>query len=267
MLKIFKNVTVNFGTEIPAIYIPGDEKRPAVIMAHGIMGSKNEYLDTQARIAEKLEYMGIASLRIDFRGHGDSDRTMKEFSLDTQIQDLCDSIRWMQNKKYSSFILLGISFGAPPAMIVSALYKQIVKKCVLIAPVTDYKKTFIEPITPWGKENFGEERILKGIREEGLQLDADYTMYPGVLTDMLLADIPTFVMHSRLNITIFHGDCDNMVPYETSRAMCDLGKNIKLIKMHSTEHGLTEVGDEEFINRISIENLGKVVQELGNANI
>ena len=143
MLKIFKNATVNFGTEIPAIYIPGDEKRAAVIMAHGIMGSKNEYLDTQARIAEKLEYMGIASLRIDFRGHGDSDRTMKEFSLDTQIQDLCDSIRWMQNKKYSSFILLGISFGAPPAMIVSALYKQIVKKCVLIAPVTDYKKTFI----------------------------------------------------------------------------------------------------------------------------
>lgn len=267
MLKTLKNVTISFGNEIPAIYVPGDKKLPAIIMAHGIMGSKNEYLDTQARIAEKLEQMGIASLRIDFCGHGDSNRTMKEFSLDTQVQDLCDSIRWMQNKKYSSFILLGTSFGAPPVLIVSSLYDQVVRKCVLIAPVTDYKKTFVTPTTPWGVENFGIERILRGIREDGLRLDDGYTMYSRVLTDMLLVDIPTFVLHSCSNITIFHGDCDNMVPYGTSQAMCALGKNIKLITMHNTEHGLTEVGDEKFINHVSLENLEKVVQALEKVTI
>lgn len=262
MLRTVKNATIDINNKIPAIYISGDKNRPIVIMAHGIMGSKNEYLDTQARISEKLENLGIASLRIDFCGHGDSDRTMREFSLDTQIQDLRDSIHWSLDKKYTSFILLGISFGAPPALIVSSLYNQIVKKCVLVAPVTDYKKTFVEPTTSWGKENFGAQRIINGIRCGGLSLEDNYTLFPQVLTDMLLVDIPTFIMHSNLNVTIFHGDSDNMVPYATSQAMCNYGNNIRLITMDNTEHGLTEVGDEEFVSPISLGNLDRVVYEL-----
>jgi esterase/lipase len=262
MLKTKQNETINIHQEIPAIYIPGKRELPVVLMAHGIMGSKNEYLDTQARISEKLECYNMASLRIDFCGHGDSHRDLQDFSLFSQIQDLADSIQWLTDKKYSSVILLGISFGAPPAIIISSLHSQIVKKCVLIAPVTDYQKTFVFPMTSWGKENFGLNQILSGIRCAGIKLDEDYILSPRVLTDMLLVDIPTFIRNTCLNISIFHGDCDDMVPYSTSKAMCDLGKNISLYTMHNTEHGLTEVGDENFSSCISTRNLEKVIDEI-----
>ena len=32
--------------------------------------------------------------------------------------------------------------------------------------------------------------------------------------------------------------------------------------MKQTEHGLTEVGDEEFLSNISIENMKKVIEEI-----
>lgn len=267
MLKTEQNEIISIHNEIPAIYIPGKKESPVVLMAHGIMGSKNEYLDTQARISEKLECYSIASLRIDFCGHGDSHRDLQDFSLYSQIQDLGDSIQWLMNKKYSSVILLGISFGAPPAIIISSLYSQIVKKCVLIAPVTDYQKTFVFPTTSWGKENFGLNRILSGIRSAGIKLDENYILSSRVLTDMLLVDIPSFIQNTCLDISIFHGDCDDMVPYSTSKATCGLGKSVRLYTMRNTEHGLTAVGDEEFSSCISMRNLEKVIDELCQRNV
>ena len=73
-----------------------------VIMAHGLLGSKNEYLDTQARIAEKLEEHGIGSLRIDFCGHGDSERDLENFSLSSQIEDMSAAIEWLKREKKSN---------------------------------------------------------------------------------------------------------------------------------------------------------------------
>ena len=262
MLQTRQTDIIGTNKDIPAIYIPGNNRVPAVLMAHGIMGSKNEYLDTQARIAEKLEEKKIATLRIDFSGHGDSSRDLSDFSLSSQILDLVSSVRWLMCKGYSSIIMLGVSFGAPPAVLVSMLFREIIKKCVLIAPVTDYRKTFVSPLSSWGEENFGAERILYGINHGGLKLDENYVLSPRVLTDMLLADIPTLIRESDVSITIFHGDCDDMVSYEISKALCDSNDRIDLVTMHNTEHGLTEVGDEDFISSQTLKNLDDVVAAL-----
>lgn len=113
-------------------------------MAHGLQGSKDEYLDTQKRIAEKLETFGFGSLRIDFRGHGNSKAPLNEFSLASQVEELSAAVKWLSEKRKNVRIIpMGISFGAPPTLILSELYHNIIEKCVLIAPVTDYKTTFI----------------------------------------------------------------------------------------------------------------------------
>lgn len=188
MLKTTQNLTIS--STIPAIYIPSSSHKSIVLIAHGIMGSKNEYLNTSARIAEKLEEQGYGSLRIDFRGHGDSKKGLSEFSLSSQVEDLCNSITWLLAQGYSKIVLVGISFGAPPAIIASELFKESIKKCVLIAPVLDYKKTFVEPQVSWGRENFGYSNLLRSINGNGLALDTEYVLSPSVLLDMLLVDVP-----------------------------------------------------------------------------
>lgn len=264
MIRTKKNTTIDISNNIPAIYISGANYKTVILMAHGIMGSKNEYLDTQARIAEALEDRGIASLRIDFCGHGDSDRSLNDFCLYSQIKDLQDSIQWLKKQQYESVVILGISFGAPPALIVSALYPDFVSKCVLVSPVLNYKDTFVFPSCEWGKENFGLFRILQGIQNNGISLSQDYTLSPKVLTDMLLVDVPSFVQKANLEISVFHGDSDNMVPLSSAIELQELCNGVKLIKMLRTEHGITEVDDSDFSSLVTKHNLDSVVNELCN---
>lgn len=251
------------GLEIPAEYICGKDEKPVVIMAHGLQGSKNEYLDTQKRIAESLETFGFGSLRIDFRGHGDSNTSLGEFSLTSQVDDLSSAVKWLSEKRENLKIIpMGISFGSPPTLILSELYRTITEKCILIAPVSDYKTTFLYPTTQWGKDIFGYERIVQGIRNDALYIDKSYILRRTVLTDMLLVDIPNFVKNTNYDVCIFHGRCDGLVPISTSEKLSVLRKNIKLISLEKTEHGLTEVGDETFSSPVSISNLTKVVTEI-----
>lgn len=253
------------GLKIPAEYICGEEKKPVVIMAHGLQGSKDEYLDTQKRIAEKLETFGFGSLRIDFRGHGTSKAPLNEFSLASQVEDLSAAVKWLSEKRKNVRIIpIGISFGAPPTLILSELYHNIIEKCVLIAPVTDYKTTFLYPKTQWGKDLFGYEKIVEGIRNDALYIEKEYILGRTVLLDILMVDIPTFVKNTDYEISIFHGMCDELVPIYTSESLSAIRKKIKLFCLEKTEHGLTETGDEDFSSPVSISNLAKVVAEIIN---
>lgn len=205
----------------------------------------------------------IGSLRIDFRGHGESEQSLEEFSLKSQIEDLVTAIEWLKNKEDNlRIITLGISFGAPPIMVVSELYSSIIKKCVLIAPVVDYKNTFLYPVTDWGRENFGYKKIIEGICTGGINLDEKYRLGREVLMDILLVDVAQFVKNTSYPMYIFHGESDNMVPAILSKEFSKIRSNIKIFLMKKTEHGLTEVGDEEFLSNISIENMKKVIEEI-----
>ena len=249
--------------QIPAAFEEGIDTNPVVIMAHGLQGSKDEYLNTQLRIADELKKLGIGSLRIDFRGHGESEQSLEEFSLKSQIEDLVTAIEWLKNKEDKlRIITLGISFGAPPIMVVSELYSSIIKKCVLIAPVVDYKNTFLYPVTDWGRENFGYKKIIEGICTGGINLDEKYRLGREVLMDILLVDVAQFVKNTSYPMYIFHGESDNMVPAILSKEFSKIRSNIKIFLMKKTEHGLTEVGDEEFLSNISIENMKKVIEEI-----
>ena len=214
--KVKENViyiTGRKGVQIPAAFEEGIDTNPVVIMAHGLQGSKDEYLNTQLRIADELKKLGIGSLRIDFRGHGESEQSLEEFSLKSQIEDLVTAIEWLKNKEDNlRIITLGISFGAPPIMVVSELYSSIIKKCVLIAPVVDYKNTFLYPVTDWGRENFGYKKIIEGICTGGINLDEKYRLGREVLMDILLVDVAQFVKNTSYPMYIFHGESDNMVP-------------------------------------------------------
>ena len=261
MIRTQQNAVLAGAYEIPAIYSEGAGSR-AVLMAHGLLGDKNEYKDTLALLAERLEETGTASLRIDFCGHGDSRRSLAEFTLASQIQDLAVALRWLLDQGHSELTLLGYSFGAPPVLALASLYPEAVRHCVLLSPVTDYRRSFVEPNTPWNREHFGRERLLAGIRGNGLQLEENYTLSPAVLTDMLLCDIPSLARAASCPITIFHGDCDRYVSHDDSEALCLLGDSIRLHTMPQTGHGPTDFATDSMDSPIALKNLAGIAAAL-----
>ena len=83
-------------SSIPAtVIIPAtDGKFPLVIMAHGHGGSKDENGGYQ-NIAEELGKHGIATVRIDFAGCGESTESFQLNTLSNMIDDVDLSIEYL----------------------------------------------------------------------------------------------------------------------------------------------------------------------------
>lgn len=111
----------------------GADKVPMVVIMHGFSGNKNEPL--HQTLAKKLADKGIATLRFDFNGHGESEGEFQKMTVPNEVEDaLCvcsyaASLPWVK-----SISIAGHSQGGVVASLVAAKLQKQVKKLVLMAP-------------------------------------------------------------------------------------------------------------------------------------
>jgi dienelactone hydrolase len=84
--------------------VPAGPRAPAVLLLHGFTGSRDE-LEVAGtgegvleRTARLLAEAGYASLRIDFRGSGDSDGVWADTTFSGQIADAVAAIDWLKKQ-------------------------------------------------------------------------------------------------------------------------------------------------------------------------
>jgi dienelactone hydrolase len=79
------------GVEVPVTYVhpiaAGDDLFPLLVMAHGHGGTRNE-AGGFTRVAERLAVQGIASIRMDFPGCGDSVEPFTQNNLSNMLADM-----------------------------------------------------------------------------------------------------------------------------------------------------------------------------------
>ena len=110
---------------------------PCVIMLHGFGSNKVGRFRRYVTIANRLAQAGIASIRFDFRGAGDSEGTLAEVTIERLIEDACVVGAYIQmhpliNKEKIGF--LGSSLGGAVALLAAAKL-QTAAAFVLLAPV------------------------------------------------------------------------------------------------------------------------------------
>lgn len=85
-----KLITI-YNTEyaIPAVfsYSQKHEKMPAVILCHGTGSQKNEVGNLFAEMSKRLLNIGIASIRLDYAGCGDSKACQTKLSFCGEVND------------------------------------------------------------------------------------------------------------------------------------------------------------------------------------
>ena len=109
-------------------------KNPVVLFLHGYNSSKNDRFGFSEDLAETLSENGIASLRIDFRGCGESSGTLAEMTIPSQIEDALASLNFLSNK-HSRFGIIGRSLGSGIA--IKSAVQFPVDALVLISPIFD----------------------------------------------------------------------------------------------------------------------------------
>jgi len=123
------------------LHLPeGTGKFPAALLLHGFTGTKSETHRLFVKLSRALAGHGVASLRIDFRGCGDSAGNFEDHTIRSQIADAVEALRFLgrQRRIDSRRIgLIGFSLGGAIAAFVAAREKKRIQTMVLLAPVAE----------------------------------------------------------------------------------------------------------------------------------
>ena len=101
------------------IEFPDSEPVAFAVFAHCFTCSKD--LKAIVRVSRLLASLGIATLRFDFRGIGNSQGQFAESNFETNVADLMSAINWLAESHAAARLLIGHSLGGAAAMSVAAL--------------------------------------------------------------------------------------------------------------------------------------------------
>jgi hypothetical protein len=125
------------------LHMPLDQSKPvpAVLICHGLAGHKTGKYRLYVTLAKMLASVGIAALRVDFRGSGDSEGEFQEMTVQSTLSDALVSMEWLAKNPRIDANRLGVfgrSFGGSVAVMTASAYQN-VKSIALWAPVFNAK--------------------------------------------------------------------------------------------------------------------------------
>ena len=242
------------------------EGKGVVLWLHGITVDKDEYQGFFKDGAEFLSAAGLDSLRIDFRGHGDSSGSSLDFSVTGQMLDVEAALSYLAGyyKEKINLFIVGCSFGAPPALFAAEQYAKTIKGIVLIAPVLSYQRTFLQPETDWAKSIFNLKALSLLEKTNKLFVNPKFPISSRLVEEMRIIKPEITLRELKREIVIIHGDADSMVPFQVSKDFAEDIPTIKFIPFPEMEHGFMDSDDESGKSPRSIENklhIYKIIQD------
>jgi hypothetical protein len=102
------------------LHLPKARPAPAVALLHGFTGQRMEAGFVFVRMARLLCDAGIAALRFDFRGSGESEGDFAEMTIEREVEDARAALRWLRARPdvdARRVGLLGVSLGSAVAML------------------------------------------------------------------------------------------------------------------------------------------------------
>jgi pimeloyl-ACP methyl ester carboxylesterase len=177
-------------------FVRAGNHAPAVLLLHGFASSRNEVGDLYANLAKGLAEKGISSLRIDFRGWGESGYPMEKSTVANMLEDANEALSYLHGRKdVKSVAVHGFSLGCGTAIELAAARPKDVAAMGLWSCITTYDSQYeeleeisaasVKQALDEGKAEFdlGWSRITLGKEFfeslKGHDLGAAYRQYPG----------------------------------------------------------------------------------------
>src|SRR3989344_3671898 len=231
-----------------------------IILCHGITVDKEED-GVFTNLAKELVGAGFNVFRFDFRGHGESEGNSVDMTIMREVKDLEAAVKFLQEKGYEKFGILGASFAGGAVSIFNSRNQELVSALVLWNALIDYNSK-INPVTEWGKKYWGKpafDRVKKyGFTEVGSK---KFKIGIGLMSELTHLKPWSAILRTSIPVLFVHGDMDTYIPVDDSVKYSSMMKNAKLKLIHGAEHGFhdNERHSEE-ANRETIEFFKQYVQ-------
>jgi pimeloyl-ACP methyl ester carboxylesterase len=203
---------------------------PMVMLCHGFSGRKDGPMFEL--IADSLMQHGIASIRFDFNGHGESDGNFVDMTVPNEVEDAMKVYEYVRDLRYVSEVaIVGHSQGGVVAgMVAGQAEPESFSAVVLMAPAAVLRDDAIrgstmgatyDPLDPpeyvqlYGNLRLGREYIRTAFSLPIYETSAKY-QGPAL---------------------IIHGTADRVVPYTYGERYHQIWPKSELVVLDAFDHG------------------------------
>jgi dipeptidyl aminopeptidase/acylaminoacyl peptidase len=228
----------------------GTVPAPAVLMIHGFTGDKIESYRVFVRTARRLALAGIAVLRIDCRGSGDSEGEFLDMTISTEVEDARNGLVWLRSHDEvngGQIGILGYSMGSLVAVTLLA-DDEALRTGVLWSPVA-HPSLMVQ-----ARRYPGWEQHLE---EHGAVFIEAWAVGKRLVEEMRTFDPLETAQAIRAPILIVHGDQDESVPVGASDEYENVfkasGIQHEKVIVPGAVHGYATIAHQETLQASTVE--------------
>jgi len=228
-MKVEKVAFVSEGMKISGIlHLPDKGTPPCVIASHGLLSSKDS--EKYIALGERMSGEGMAMLRFDFRGIGESEGSEEENTISKKIADLSAAVDFV--RRYpglgESVGVIGSSLGGFISLIMASMDERVKATVVWATPhhLDDLKSKKRDENTPLPPEVFFEDLSRHRL-------------------------LPLLSKVSRC--MVIHGEKDELVPVEQAwEIFYHLAEPKEIYVIEEANHRLTDPGHRRRAIELSV---------------
>jgi uncharacterized protein len=215
----------------------------AVLLVHG-GGVTREEGGFFGRLAGGLAEAGVASLRIDLRGHGTSGGRQEDLTASVIMNDLRVSLGHLQRSIGAVTSLLGTSFTGGLCATYAARRPEDVERLVLLNPQLDYRARTVSP--PWWEADRLIPQAARQLDEQGwIQFRPSLRHGRAILHEAFWFEVE--LERITAPTLLVHGTQDTFVPIEATRSNAPrLRVPYRLHEVDGAQHGFAVHDDPTY---------------------
>ena len=221
--------------------LPGPEPSAHAVFAHCFTCSKD--VAAASRISRRLSELGVAVLRFDFTGLGNSDGDFSNTSFSSNVEDLVAAADHLRVTGAAPALLVGHSLGGAAVLAAAGRIPESRAVATIGAPSRpQHVLRLLEDSVPEIEET-GVAAVTLGGRT--------FRIRKQFLGDLEQQNLGERIRTLGRALLVMHSPQDEIVPIDEARKIYDLARHPKsFVSLDGADHLLTRPADSEFAARI-----------------
>lgn len=208
------------------------------LFAHCFTCSKD--VAAASRISRALAARGIASLRFDFTGLGNSDGDFANTNFSSNVQDLLAAARKLEQDFEAPALLIGHSLGGAAVLAAAPQLPSVEAVVTIAAPATASHVQHLLSGARGQLEETGEADITIGLRR--------FRIKQQLLEDLAQYGDADHIRHLNRALLVFHSPLDTIVDIEEAAKIYQAARHPKsFISLDNADHMLSNREDAEYV--------------------